>query len=181
MSEWDRQLEREADRSRDGEVGLGADTDVSGELEELTDLEGVADIEESQSRADAGSGGLRSRLGEGARTVATGRSLAVALTVVAASGLLVGGVLPLGSLGNLLGVALGAFLYGVVAGARHYTETALAGTAVGGALALFGNLALSLTGVGVPLVAVGAIGGGLAGLVGHYFGRDLRDGLTREI
>lgn len=175
MSERDRQLEREADRSGNGDVGLGAETGVGG------DLEGVTDIEDSRGRTDSESGGPRSRLGERARTVATGRSLAVALAVVAASGLLVGGVLPLGSIGNLLGVALGAFLYGVVASTRHYTETVLAGTAVGGVLALLGNLALSLTGVGVPLVAVGAVGGGLAGLVGHYFGRDLRDGLTREI
>ncbi len=177
MSERDRQLEREADLSRDGDVGLGAETGVAG------DLESVTDRGESRDRTDPGSesGGLRSRLGERARTVATGRSLAVALAVVAAAALLVGGVLPLGSVGNLLGVALGGFLYGVVAGSRHYTETTLAGTAVGGVLALLGNLALSLTGVGVPLVAVGAVGGGLAGLVGHYFGRDLRDGLTQEI
>jgi len=175
MSERDRQLERESDLSRDVDAGLGSETGTSDNLADLTDLE------ESQDRADAESGGLRSGLGERARTVATGRSLAVALAVVAASALLVGGILPLGSLGNLLGVALGAFLYGVVASTRHYTETTLAGTAVGGVLALLGNLALSLTGVGVPLVAVGAVGGGLAGLVGHYFGRDLRDGLTREI
>jgi hypothetical protein len=179
MSERDRQLEREADLSRDGDVGLGAETGAGG------DLENVTGREESRGRAEtgagAGAGGLRSRLGERAETVATGRSLAAALVVVAASAVLVGGVLPLGSLGNLLGVALGSFLYGVAASTRRYTETAVAGTAVGGVLALLGNLALSLTGVGVPLIAVGAAGGGLAGLVGHYFGRDLRDGLTREI
>jgi hypothetical protein len=159
MAERDRQLEREEDF--DGKV-LGESPPSSG--------------------ADGtGTSGLRSRLRERASTVATGRSLVVSLAFVAATALLVGGVLPLGSLGNLLGVALGAFLYGVVASTRHYTETTLAGTAVGGGLALLGNLAVSLTGVGVPLVAVGAVGGGLAGLVGHYFGRDLRDGLTREI
>jgi hypothetical protein len=177
MSERDRQLEREGNlsRDRDGDVGLGSGDGVGGELA------GVTDLEESQGRTDPRPDGLRSRLGERARTVATGRSLVVSLAFVAAAALLVGGVLPLGSLGNLLGVALGAFLYGVASSTRHYTESAVAGTAVGGGLALLGNLALSLTGIGVPLIAVGAVGGGLAALVGHYFGRDLRDGLTREI
>ncbi|PSQ90465.1 MAG: hypothetical protein BRD30_04700 [Bacteroidetes bacterium QH_2_63_10] len=87
----------------------------------------------------------------------------------------------LSKLSNLLGIALGALLYGVGASRRHYTESTLAGAAVGGVLALLGNLVLSLTGIGVPLIAVGAVGGGLAGLIGHYLGRDLRDGLTREV
>ncbi len=168
MAERDRQIEREESGDVKADIGVDVGPDRQG-----TSVDRPSDA--------TAAGGLRSRIRDGASTVATGRSLVVSLAFVAASALLVGGILPLGSLGNLLGVALGGFLYGVVASTRHYTETALAGTAVGGILALLGNLAVTLTGVGVPLVAVGAIGGGLTGLVGHYFGRDLRDGLTREI
>jgi hypothetical protein len=168
MAERDRQLEREEDATVEGGVGTGGTVDVD-------------DLLKESSRSEAAEGGSRSCVREKARTVATGQSLAVSLGLVAAGALLVGGVLALGSVGNLLGIALGAFLYGVAAGRRHYTESTLAGVAVGGVLALLGNLVLSLTGIGVPLVAVGAVGGGLAGLVGHYFGRDLRDGLTREV
>jgi len=167
MAERDRQLEREEDATVDGGVGTGGSVDVD-------------DLLDEPPRSET-EGGSRSRVRETARTVATGRSLGVSLALVAAGALLVGGVLPLGSVGNLLGIALGAFLYGVAASRRHYTESTLAGVAVGGVLALLGNLVLSLTGIGVPLVAVGAAGGGVAGLVGHYFGRDLRDGLTREV
>jgi len=167
MAERDRQIEPEEDTT-------GGTVDVDDLLEEPPRSE----------TADSGSGtgsGIGSRARERAQTVATGRSLVVSLALVAASALLIGGVLPLGSVGNLLGIALGALLYGVGASRRHYTESTLAGTAVGGVLALLGNLVLSLTGIGVPLIAVGAVGGGLAGLIGHYLGRDLRDGLTREV
>lgn len=163
MAERDRQIEPEEDTT-------GGTVDVDDLLEEPPRSE----------TADSGSG-IGSRARERAQTVATGRSLVVSLALVAAGALLIGGILPLGSVGNLLGIALGALLYGVGASRRHYTESTLAGTAVGGVLALLGNLVLSLTGIGVPLIAVGAVGGGLAGLIGHYLGRDLRDGLTREV
>lgn len=87
----------------------------------------------------------------------------------------------LGPVGDLLGIVAGTFLSGVATSRRHYVESGLAGLVAGGTATLLGNLALSLVGVGLPLVAVGAAAGGLAGLVGHYFGRDLRDGLTRDL
>jgi hypothetical protein len=105
--------------------------------------------------------------------------VAVVLSVLGT--LLVGSIPLLGFGGELLGVAVAGFLYGLVANARHYLELALAGALVGGGFALLGNLVLTLLGAGIPLVAVGVVGGAVAGVVGHYFGRDLRDGLTREI
>jgi hypothetical protein len=172
MAERDRQRQRERspDIESDVDVDVGDDVDI-----------GVADdLLEEPSRPES-SGGVRTRVRETARTVATGRSLAAALVLVAAGAFLVGELLPLGVVGTLLGVALGGSLYGTLSDTRHYTETSLAGALAGGVSVLLGNLALSLIGVGVPLVVVGAVGGGLAGLVGHYLGRDLRDGLTREV
>lgn len=83
--------------------------------------------------------------------------------------------------GRPLGLFVVAFALGLVSEERRYAEVGLAGVAVGGVGSLLRNAVLTLTGVGLPLVAVSAVVGGLAALVGVYFGRDLRDGLTREI
>lgn len=176
MAERDRQLEREEAGTSIEDMDLNglADGETSGEFDVGED----ATEHQSNRGSKAGVGSrARQRLG----SVVSGRSLVVALAVITAGALVLGGILPLGSLGNLLGIALGAFVYGLATDTRHYTESTVAGTAVGGVLAVVGNIVLSLTGIGLPLVAVGAIGGGLSGLVGHYFGRDLRDGLTQEI
>lgn len=105
--------------------------------------------------------------------------LAVVLSIVGT--VLVGSVPLLGFAGELLGVAIAGFCYGLVTDTRRYLELALAGALVGGGTSLVSNLVLTLLGAGIPLVAVGVLGGAAAGVVGHYFGRDLRDGLTREI
>lgn len=174
MSERDRQRQREGGGD---DVDIGTDSAVGTDFDAL----GGATDDPLESPQPVESSGVRTRVREGARTVATPRSLGVALVAVTAGLLVLGGLLPLGSIGNLLGLAAGAFLYGVASEVRHYTETTAAGALAGGVSALLGNLALTATGIGVPLVAVGAVGGGLAGLVGHYFGRDLRDGLTRDV
>jgi hypothetical protein len=105
--------------------------------------------------------------------------VAVVLSILGT--ILIGSVPLLGFAGELLGVAVAGFLYGLVADSRHYLELALAGALVGGGFSLLSNLVLTLLGAGIPLVAVGVLGGAVAGVVGHYFGRDLRDGLTREL
>ena len=83
--------------------------------------------------------------------------------------------------GRPLGLFVVAFALGLVSDKRRYAEVGLAGVAVGGVGSLLRNAVLTLTGVGLPLVAVSAVVGGLATLAGVYFGRDLRDGLTRDI
>jgi hypothetical protein len=90
-------------------------------------------------------------------------------------------VLPFGIVGNLVGIFVAAFAYGTATSTRRYVEFGLSGGVIGGGMALLGNLALSLVGPGLPLVAVGFAAGALAGGLGHYFGRDLRDGLTRDL
>jgi hypothetical protein len=105
--------------------------------------------------------------------------VAVVLSILGT--ILIGSVPLLGFAGELLGVAVAGCLYGLVADSRHYLELALAGALVGGGFSLLSNLVLTLLGAGIPLVAVGVLGGAVAGVVGHYLGRDLRDGLTREL
>ena len=113
--------------------------------------------------------------------------LSVVLVIV---GVVAGGAIPLvGSVGSLAGVFLATFLVGLIASKRRYLETALAG---GGVVGAFFGVSLLTTGV-LPVgwhffqqygLAFGALGVGLGALlavVGHYFGRDLRTGLTREV
>jgi len=121
---------------------------------------------------------LRGRLG---RLFAL-RSFALAL-VGTVAGLLLGNLvpLPLGPVGSALGVLVAGFAGGLVL-SRAYVEWALAGGLVGGLSVLLDHVALSLAaGVGVNIAVVGAAAGGAAGLVGHYFGRDLRAGLTKSV
>jgi membrane associated rhomboid family serine protease len=92
-----------------------------------------------------------------------------------------GSVFPFGMVGNLLGLFVAAFLYGTVAGDSHYLSIGLASGAAGGIASVLGNLTLTLLGPGIPIAAVGVVGGLFAGVLGHYFGRDLRDGLTRDV
>jgi hypothetical protein len=152
------------------------------QTDELTETVEGADTEIPSSTDDDGNAG---RLG--GRFSA--KALLVSLVAVAA-GVGVGGAIPLvGGITSLAGVAAATFVLGILAGESRYLETGLAGGVVVGA-----NFALSLlTSAALPIgidffqqygLAFGGIGvvvGVGLGLVGHYFGRDLRDGLTREI
>lgn len=118
------------------------------------------------------------------------KALGVALLVLG-GGSVLGGFVPLigGSVGRLAGVAAGAFLIGAVAARRRYVETALAGAGVGAASTLLSVLSVGFLPVGVRflqdygvgLVGVGATLGALVALIGAYFGRDLRAGLTADV
>jgi len=107
-----------------------------------------------------------------------------------AVGVVGGGAIPIvGTFGSLGGLFVATFVVGLVAAERRYLETAVAGGLIVGA-----SFALSLLSTGVLPVgmrffreyglAFGGVGvgiGALLAVVGHYFGRDLRDGLTQEI
>lgn len=121
---------------------------------------------------------VRARLRQGG-TVLSPRALALALVFVTAGVVVFDGVVPVA--GPLVGVLAAAFVYGTVSGGRRYVELATAGAVVGGGAALLGHVAVTLLGPGLALTALGTGGGAVAALFGHYLGRDLRDGLTREI
>ena len=91
-------------------------------------------------------------------------------------------LLPLGPLGGALGVLAAAFLFGLLNPRRAYLEATLVFALVGGLASFFPTLTCAAaTGRGVPIFVVGAVVALVAGLVGYYFGRDLRAGLAREV
>ncbi|KTG27999.1 hypothetical protein [Haloferax profundi] len=117
------------------------------------------------------------------------RTFLVAL-VLSIGGLLVGGAIPIvGFIGRFVGIAAVGFLLGLVGSKRRYVEIGLAGAIAAGLafvlstlFSVFAPFAVSLLAdYGLAIAGVGALSGALAGLVGHYFGRDLKDGLTREV
>jgi hypothetical protein len=103
----------------------------------------------------------------------------LALTLVAM--VLAGTVVPLGGLAGFLGIATVGFGVGLADARPRYLEFALVGAIGAGIGTLLDHLVLTALGLGVPLIALGVGAGSLAGVVGHYFGRDFRDGLTRDL
>lgn len=111
-------------------------------------------------------------------------------TVLIGIGVVGGGAIPLvGTVGSLGGLFVAAFIIGLVASKRQYLEVAAAG---GGIIGVSFAVSLLTTGVlpvgwrffqeyGLAFAGLGVGIGALLGMLGHYFGRDLRDGLTQEI
>ncbi len=155
MGERERQLDRTADTD-EFELELGSD--------------------DSTAEPDA-RGGLRGRLG----TIVTTRELIGAFLTTVLGLVFVGGFLPLALVGGLVGVFAGGFAYGVGASSRPYLPLAVAGGIATAVWQVLNNIALTLLGPGVPLAAIALVGGALAAVVGGYFGRDLRHGLTRDL
>lgn len=150
---------------------------------------------ESDSASGGRLGGVRRRVG-GLFSV---RAFLLAL-VLCVVGLFVGGAVPIvGGLTRFLGLFAAAFVLGVVGSRRRYAEVGLAATLASGLgflLATFGTLTMpflvrilarwgfdarGLGFAGAGLAGVGAGAGLVVALAGYYFGRDLRDGLTREV
>jgi hypothetical protein len=105
-------------------------------------------------------------------------------------GVIAGGSIPIvGSIGRFLGLFAVAFAVGLIGSRSRYLEVSLAGAVAAGAAFLLGTLTSIfapiavqvLADYGVAIVGVGTGAGLLVSIVGHYFGRDLRDGLTRDI
>ena len=147
--------------------------------------------ESSRGSKSGGSSGVRGRLGR----VFSPKTFLVDLVVAFVGiGLLsaVVGAIPIpffGSIGGLFGLLAATFLVGTLRSRRQYVEVTLAGAAAT-ALAVFlatlttGFFAVGLSLLeqyGVVLTAGGALVGAVVSLVGYYFGRDLRDGLTQEL
>lgn len=132
------------------------------------------------SNTNDGTASVSGQFRRRAERVFSPRKFLLSLAVCGAGFLAAGAIIPLGSLVGLVGVFAGAFGFGLLR--RGYVETTLAGASVAGIGTLLDYLVISvLGGVGVPVAILGVGAGATAGLVGHYFGRDLRDGLTREI
>ena len=117
------------------------------------------------------------------------RSFLVVL-VASLAGVIAGGSIPIvGSIGRFLGLFAVAFAVGTVGSRSRYLEVGVAGAIAAGVAFLLGTLTSIFAPVavrvladyGVAIVGVGTGAGLLVSIVGHYFGRDLRAGLTRDI
>lgn len=128
-----------------------------------------------------GSSGLRERTASRAKRLFSPRAFIAAL-LLSVVGLLTGNAfVPLPGSG-VLGVFLATFVFGLVVSERRYAEAAVAGGLTVGMSALIDTAVLAfLGGFGVSLAVLGGGAGAVVGLLGTYFGRDLRDGLTRDI
>ncbi|QGA81651.1 hypothetical protein [Halomicrobium sp. LC1Hm] len=164
------------------EVGVG-ETDASvGGTDEIAGLDDgfdtATDFETDTDTADetTAGGGLRGRVGDAVSPVSFALQLAGALVGT----FVVGGALPLGPLSGVVGVLAMLFVLGVVSTDARYVEAGTAGALVGVLTTVLGSITLSVVSGGLVPVA-GGVAGGLAALVGHYAGRDLRDGLTRDL
>ncbi len=146
----------------------------------LREVDGTQASEEERAAED--DGGLLTRMGAGVGRVFSLKAFIVAVVTVALATVVAGTLIPLGSVGGIVGAALGAFGYGLLASRPRYVETAIAGGAVLGIGTLADYLVITaVSGIGLALPLAGAAIGLVVALLGHYFGRDLRDGLTREI
>jgi hypothetical protein len=182
--------ERDAEES-----GTAPDGDPLQDLDDLLDDDlagegsGVAgDSGGDEVSAASGSGGS-GRVGVDGRWFSL-KTFAAAVVAVAVGTVLVG-LIPLvgGTIGGVAGVLLGTFLVGLALPSSNYVETGLAGAIVGAGTAVSSVLGVGFLPIGIdylgqwglPLLAVGGGVGLLCGLVGHYFGRDLRAGVTGDL
>lgn len=131
--------------------------------------------------ADEKQNALRTRIGSRAGTLFSPRRFLVALLLTVAGLLVSSTFVPLPGAG-LLGIFGAAFLFGLAIDERRYVEAAVAGAIVTAASTLLDVAVVAfLGGFGVSLAALAAGAGALVGTIGTYFGRDLRDGLTRNV
>ena len=153
---------------------------------------------ERETEADAAetateSGGRLSGIKRRAARVFAPRSFLLSLLVVVvgiAAGGFLGGLIPfLGTVGQLVGVFATTFVLGLVRARRHYLEVAAAGAVAATLIVLSSTLNGAFLPVGVEvlqqyglaLAGVGAGTGAAVALLGYYFGRDLRAGLTKSV
>lgn len=164
-----------------------------GESSDDTRLDSLAGLEDGPdtdpesaglSDTESDTGSSRSWLSPLTSRLSLGRYFSpkayVALVALLGAGLLAGAtVLPIA--GRVIGTFITAFSIGLVASKRRYLEMTAAGLSVGAIAAVLNNTILAVAGSGQTLVAVGATVGVLAAVGGYYFGRDLRDGLGRDL
>ncbi|PCR89921.1 hypothetical protein [Natrinema ejinorense] len=159
------------DGRRESAGGFDRGRDIERELQPESDRE--ADTGSSRSWLSP----LTSRLSLGGYFSPKGY---LGLVLVLSASLLAGATaLPFA--GRLIGMFAAAFAIGLLASKRRYLEMGAAGASVGGVGAVLNHVFIAAMGTGQTLVAVGATVGLLASVVGYYFGRDLRAGLSRDI
>ncbi|PAU84595.1 hypothetical protein CK500_03525 [Halorubrum salipaludis] len=166
-----------------------ADGDGGGEADSGSAASAGSDAAPAAGTGSGAGGSGSGRVGMDGRWFSA-KSFVLALVAVGV-GVFAGGAIPIigGTIGSAAGVFLASFLVGLVFSARKYVETGLAGAAAGAGTAVTSVLGIGFLPIGIdylqqwglPLLAVGGGLGLVLALLGHYFGRDLRAGLTQDI
>jgi hypothetical protein len=170
---------------------LAGEDDLGVDVEALTgdpDATRSAASDPGETTADGGPG-LFARLRPSGvpnplAVLPSGRSVLLTFAVVLLSVVLASSVPLLGFVGAPVGVFAGAFVLGLVSGTSRYVEFALAGALVSGLGAFQGTLFRIAVFSDVGFAPVFALAGGVGlviAVLGHYFGRDLRNGLTASV
>ncbi|MFD1585716.1 hypothetical protein ACFR9U_01875 [Halorientalis brevis] len=174
------------DRSVDDSADLLDDAGVRADVDPGPDVDRGPGPDEPAAAASEAT--ITSRLRESLASPFSGlfsvRVFLFVLGLVLVAMVAAGSVVPipfLGGLAGFVGIATVGFGVGLADARPRYLELLLAGAIAAGLGTLLDHLILAAFGLGLPLVVLGVGAGSLAGLVGHYFGRDLRDGLTRDL
>lgn len=166
-------MSRDRTRTRDRSGGTDGEFDAEFEIGD----DGATTSAETETE----SGGLRDRLSTRAGRLFSPRLFLLALLLTVGGLFAANTLVPLPGAG-LLGVFAATFLFGLAVDERRYAETALAGGIAAGSSTLLDFAVVAfLGGFGVSIAALAGALGAAAGGLGAYFGRDLRDGLTRDL
>lgn len=127
----------------------------------------------------------RSRIANSASQIFSPRRFLVSLVLIAV-GLFITSLIPIISsipATGLIGVFAAAFLLGALNDEQWYPEIGVA-SAVASGVSVFSSNLLVITVAnryGIGIVVAGVVASVIVALLGHYFGRDLRGGMTKEI
>lgn len=174
-------MSRDGTRTRDSSAGSTPASDRPS-----TDVDGLLDGNydqrpDSQEQSTNDSARLRAQLASRSKRLVSPRAFLGALALAVGGLFAANTLIPLPGAG-VAGVFLATFLFGLVVEERRYAETAAAGGVAVGISTIFDFALLAiLGGFGISLAVVGGAVGTAIGALGTYFGRDLRDGLTRDI
>ena len=141
-----------------------------------------SDEPDSDRTAESPSSGRLARLKQRAGSLFSLRWFLVALLTTVLGAVLAGIVIPFfSSLAALGGIFAVGFAFGIFSSRRRYLELGIAGSATAAVGTFTEFLVVALAGQSQLLAVFGVGSGLLAALLGHYLGRDLRSGMTRDI
>lgn len=154
---------------------------ADGEFDAEFEIGDDAPATSASSETETESGSLRGRVSSRAGRLFAPRQFLLALLLTVGGLFAANTLVPLPGAG-LLGVFAATFLFGVAIKERRYAETILAGGIAAGLSTLLDFAVVAfLGGFGVSLAVLAGALGAVVGGLGTYFGRDLRDGLTRDL
>lgn len=172
--------ERSDELSRDDDVSVD-DATFAGDPTEFDTEFGVGESATAETESTSDSGTSRvGRVKRRAGSVVSPTTSVLQLGAMLVGAFAAGTLIPIVPFTGFLGIFVMAGLMGTLSSRPRYVEAAVAGGASGALALFFGAIGLTMVSGGtVPLVGAGV--GALAALVGFYAGRDIRDGVTRDL